>query len=799
MQIIPVFENSDVVNVVYPEKFSGESQFIVDEIKAGLANGQQPKDFAILYRTNAQSSILETLLTGSNIPYVIHNGVPFFARKEVADLVAFVKAAFHDSESYHKTTDDPDFSRRLVIDAYKRIGDIASINFQGGTKTKRFLGGVFWNNAESNYIKSKTCQTFMEAIRSTIAKSHQRQGIDDLEWVINEIRKATYNSDSIEETIEKESWLGGGDSIEISPPVAALGAAMKLVYARFLDFEFGETSADDDRMANVIALFGIAATHDTIESFLEHTDKMRELTERNSEEENEDKNAVKLMTIHRCVHPDTLVETSNGLIPIKDIPESGVIGTPNGPRFYGNKITLPKRKAYKITTKCGYTITVSPEHGMTVWGENGEYRKESQKLKIGDILKLRLGCTVDSNYLPTLPAAPDNVDVRSVIYNIPSEMNEDFAEFLGMFVADGTLYKSGFRLIKRYQSVLDRFAELSNKIFGVTPKFIDHEGTGGVEVNSRYLSDWLSQIEGILPKDKYIPMMILQSSLYIQAAFLRGIFEDGTVNIKGNHVDHLHWENQNEGVAHTVQTMLLRFGIISSVKYHKSGENKYIASLYIYGQHAKMFAEKIGFVSVEKNQKLMDGTYSQELNYSIPITKEERKSVMHLMTKFEKQNSRHRGYLSRGKMHEITNRAVNNESDFIKNRLEWHFDKIISIEETECETMCVEVPDGNRFLQNGFDGWNSKGLEFPTTFVIGCLDGLLPHAYGDPFEERRLFYVAVSRAMDRLFLCSPLNEVNRAGHPMPVSSFFMESGIPLAREAEIPNELLIAEKVGEVF
>jgi len=53
----------------------------------------------------------------------------------------------------------------------------------------------------------------------------------------------------------------------------------------------------------------------------------------------------------------------------------------------------------------------------------------------------------------------------------------------------------------------------------------------------------------------------------------------------------------------------------------------------------------------------------------------------------------------------------------------------------------------------------AKGLEFPIVFVLGCADELLPLKRaieeGDVEEERRLFYVAVTRAMDELYLCYP--------------------------------------------
>jgi DNA helicase-2/ATP-dependent DNA helicase PcrA len=61
----------------------------------------------------------------------------------------------------------------------------------------------------------------------------------------------------------------------------------------------------------------------------------------------------------------------------------------------------------------------------------------------------------------------------------------------------------------------------------------------------------------------------------------------------------------------------------------------------------------------------------------------------------------------------------------------------------------------------------AKGLEYAVVFVIGLADGLFPGRRsieaGDVEEERRLFYVAVTRARDELYLCYP--KVNSRGGP----------------------------------
>lgn len=72
----------------------------------------------------------------------------------------------------------------------------------------------------------------------------------------------------------------------------------------------------------------------------------------------------------------------------------------------------------------------------------------------------------------------------------------------------------------------------------------------------------------------------------------------------------------------------------------------------------------------------------------------------------------------------------------------------------------------------------SKGLEWPLVWVCGCVDGVLPHAKGDPEEERRLFYVAVTRARDAV-VCSAVGRMaTGAGvRVMQPSRFLFDAGL----------------------
>lgn len=76
----------------------------------------------------------------------------------------------------------------------------------------------------------------------------------------------------------------------------------------------------------------------------------------------------------------------------------------------------------------------------------------------------------------------------------------------------------------------------------------------------------------------------------------------------------------------------------------------------------------------------------------------------------------------------------------------------------------------------------AKGLEWPVVFLIGFSEGLLPHYLGNPDEERRLAYVAMTRARDRLYIISPHHTYRG---PTGVSEFAVDSGLVTPTEAAV--------------
>jgi DNA helicase-2/ATP-dependent DNA helicase PcrA len=71
-----------------------ESRYVIGQIKRLIQDGAEPKDIAVLYRANFQSRVLEEACLLLNVPYQVL-GVKFFERKEIKDMISYLKAAIN--------------------------------------------------------------------------------------------------------------------------------------------------------------------------------------------------------------------------------------------------------------------------------------------------------------------------------------------------------------------------------------------------------------------------------------------------------------------------------------------------------------------------------------------------------------------------------------------------------------------------------------------------------------------------------------------------------------------------------
>ncbi len=134
-----------------------EAGYVGTQIEDWHTEGVDYKDFAVFYRTNAQSRIFEEAFRTANIPYQIVGGVGFYDRMEIKDLLAYLRVMCNpsDSMSLRRIINVPsrgigsttlqrliDFSVNediTLFDAIQRVDEISTINRGLQAKVRRFI------------------------------------------------------------------------------------------------------------------------------------------------------------------------------------------------------------------------------------------------------------------------------------------------------------------------------------------------------------------------------------------------------------------------------------------------------------------------------------------------------------------------------------------------------------------------------------------------------------------------------------------------------------------------------------
>ncbi|KKP58089.1 MAG: ATP-dependent DNA helicase PcrA [Microgenomates group bacterium GW2011_GWD1_33_9] len=88
---------------IYPARNGfDEAEFVINEIKRLVLSGKDYSDVAILYRTNAQSRVLEEALLHASIPYSLMGGVRFYDRKEIKDILSYLRLLVNHKDTVSK-------------------------------------------------------------------------------------------------------------------------------------------------------------------------------------------------------------------------------------------------------------------------------------------------------------------------------------------------------------------------------------------------------------------------------------------------------------------------------------------------------------------------------------------------------------------------------------------------------------------------------------------------------------------------------------------------------------------------
>lgn len=141
------------------EREEDECEFVVSEISHFLRQGYDYKDFAVLYRSNTQGGLIESSLRRANVPYNISGGTSIFDRKEIKDIMAYLKQALAPNE----------VSLRRIINVPSRgIGDTTIEKLSEFALKKRinFVDACrFWKEAEVQEKAGESIEALMTFIQ----------------------------------------------------------------------------------------------------------------------------------------------------------------------------------------------------------------------------------------------------------------------------------------------------------------------------------------------------------------------------------------------------------------------------------------------------------------------------------------------------------------------------------------------------------------------------------------------------------------------------------------------------------
>ena len=158
-------QKGDGVKVKYMRTYDekNEVDFVASEIQKLVDNGYRKKDIAVLYRTNAQSRVIEEALLKKNVKYRVVGNLEFYGRKEIKDLLAYLRLIYNKNDS---------ISLRRIINFPKRgIGDKAIENLEALAKLN--------NNSLYDNLSSKKELEFKELMEE-LTKDFENMSLTEL-------------------------------------------------------------------------------------------------------------------------------------------------------------------------------------------------------------------------------------------------------------------------------------------------------------------------------------------------------------------------------------------------------------------------------------------------------------------------------------------------------------------------------------------------------------------------------------------------------------------------------------------
>lgn len=183
-------ELGEGVKVKYLRSNNGlqEVSLVVEEIKELLTMGYQKKDIAIFYRTNAQSRVYEEAMLKNNFPYKVVGSFYFYKRKEIKDLISYLKLiANHDDDiSLKRVINEP--KRGIGIKTIEALEERANRNNTSMYNTISTGKELEFKNIIEDLTKESVNLSLTEIIDAVLEKSGMKAALEKEHNLENDLR-----------------------------------------------------------------------------------------------------------------------------------------------------------------------------------------------------------------------------------------------------------------------------------------------------------------------------------------------------------------------------------------------------------------------------------------------------------------------------------------------------------------------------------------------------------------------------------------------------------------------------------
>ncbi len=216
-----------------------EADYIVKDIERKVGSGKcSYGDCAVLYRTNAQSRLLEERLVGANMPYRIVGGVNFYARKEIKDLLAYLKTIDNGSDdlSVRRIINIPKrgigattigrvqaYAQEQGISFYSALRQVEGIQTirKAGGKIKLFVNFIQVMRSKLEYLSvSEVIQEILD--ETGYVKELEAENTDEARARIENIDELISKASAYDETAENPSLSGFLEEVALVADIDSL-------------------------------------------------------------------------------------------------------------------------------------------------------------------------------------------------------------------------------------------------------------------------------------------------------------------------------------------------------------------------------------------------------------------------------------------------------------------------------------------------------------------------------------------------------------------------------------------------